>query len=236
MTRRVVHERCDRRTLFTDERHCASPIAVASRQLHRPPRLVDPPGVRVDSVCGCASSVAHPPSTWPADATISAHFPRTKVMNEPSPSKLAVLRPGLLPGVGITYSGSVAAQITARLEELGATSGADVLVHGAANGGREALDEAWDAIREHKAPLIVLLAPRPGDAHHEAARAGLENLARTLSIEWARHGIRAVTILQGADPHATAELVAFLASKAGAYYAGCAFTLRPPTAPRPSPP
>jgi hypothetical protein len=35
-----------------------------------------------------------------------------------------------------------------------------------------------------------------------------------------------VTIHQGADPHATAELIAFLASTAGAYYAGCAFTLR----------
>jgi NAD(P)-dependent dehydrogenase (short-subunit alcohol dehydrogenase family) len=105
-----------------------------------------------------------------------------------------------------------------------------VLVHEATEGGQAALDEAWDAIRAHMLPpatgLIVLLAPPPGDAHAEAARAGLENLARTLSIEWARHGIRPVTILQGSDPHATAELVAFLASKAGAYYAGCAFTLR----------
>ena len=42
--------------------------------------------------------------------------------------------------------------------------------------------------------LILLLAPPPGDAHAEAARAGLENLARTLSIEWARLGIRPVAI------------------------------------------
>ena len=74
--------------------------------------------------------------------------------------------------------------------------------------------------------LIVLLSPQPKDAHHAAARAGLENLARTLSVEWARHAIRPVTIHQGSDPRATAELVAFLASRAGAYYAGCAFTLR----------
>jgi NAD(P)-dependent dehydrogenase (short-subunit alcohol dehydrogenase family) len=73
--------------------------------------------------------------------------------------------------------------------------------------------------------LIVLIAPARGDVHHAAARAGLENLARTLSIEWARHGIRPVAILPGA-PGAVAELVAFLASPAGAYYAGCAFTLR----------
>jgi hypothetical protein len=139
---------------------------------------------------------------------------------------LAVLRRRLLEGVGITVSGSVATRITERLSELGATTGSDVLIHGAASGGQEALDQAWDAIREHRAPLIVLLAPPPGGADHEAARAGLENLARTLSIEWARRNIRTVTILQGADPHATAELVAFLASKAGAYFDGCAFTLR----------
>ena len=108
-----------------------------------------------------------------------------------------------------------------------------MLVHEASRSGRDALDEAWDAIRAHMLPprdkgLIVLIAPPPGDAHAEAARAGLENLARTLSIEWARHDVRPVAILPGedTDPETTAELVAFLASKAGAYYAGCAFTLR----------
>ena len=143
----------------------------------------------------------------------------------------AVLKPQLLQGVGITVTGG-ATPVEARLTQLGATDGHDVLVHQATQGGRQALDEAWDAIRAHMLPpkkgLIVLIAPPPGDAHAEAARAGLENLARTLSIEWARHGIRPVTILPGSgtDPHATAELVAFLASRAGAYYAGCAFTLR----------
>jgi hypothetical protein len=134
----------------------------------------------------------------------------------------------LLEGVGITVTGGVPREVMARLSQLGATEGKDVLVHGAAAGGHAALDEAWDAIREHRPEpgLIVLLAPPRGDAHHEAARAGLENLARTLSIEWARYRIRPVAISQGTDPHATAELVAFLASTAGAYYAGCAFTLR----------
>ena len=101
-----------------------------------------------------------------------------------------------------------------------------------ADGVRAALDGAWDAIRAHALPpdarrSIVLIAPPPGDPHHEAARAGLENLARTLSIEWARHGDPARR-----DPprrahrraSEVAELVAFLASRAGAYYAGCAFT------------
>jgi NAD(P)-dependent dehydrogenase (short-subunit alcohol dehydrogenase family) len=142
----------------------------------------------------------------------------------------AVLKPMLLQGVGITVTGSGATGVEQRLRDLGAHSGNDVLVHAATKVGHEALDEAWDAIRAHMLPpatgLIVLLAPPPGDAHAEAGRAGLENLARTLSIEWARHDIRPVTVLQGSDPAATAELVAFLASKAGAYYAGCAFTLR----------
>jgi hypothetical protein len=155
----------------------------------------------------------------------------------------AVLKPMLLAGVGITVTGSAKPEIAARLKQLGATTGADVLVHAAdeprdADGVRGALDGAWDAIRAHMLPpgrtggLIVLLSPPRDGAHAEAARAGLENLARTLSIEWARYAIRPVTIHQGSDPRATAELVAFLASRAGAYYAGCAFTLRRPTAPR----
>ena len=195
--------------------------------------------------------------TWPdsrsadpagaRNVTNSAHFRAITEAIEPTPSKLAVLKPTLLRGVGITTTGSVAPQITERLEQLGASPGTDVLVHGAtpptnADGVRAALDDASDAIRasmlpqEHKPGLIVLLSPPRDGAHAEAARAGLENLARTLSIEWARYAVRPVTIHQGADPHVTAELVAFLASGAGAYYAGCAFTLRQPRAPRRSPP
>ena len=178
------------------------------------------------SPCGAAGSPR---------ATKSAHFRRTTVANEPSPSMQAVLRPQLLHGVGITLSGSSAPEIQQRLNQLGAAKGDDVLIHAAtppedADGVRAALDDAWDAIRTHKLPpspgLIVLLSPPPTDPHAQAARAGLENLARTLSIEWARHETRVVTIHQAGDPYATAELVAFLASAAGAYYAGCAFTLR----------
>jgi citronellol/citronellal dehydrogenase len=75
--------------------------------------------------------------------------------------------------------------------------------------------------------LVVLLAPPPGGAEASAARAGLENLARTLSIEWARFGVRPVAVLPGpaTTPGEVAELVAYLASPAGAYYSGCAFTL-----------
>jgi len=118
---------------------------------------------------------------------------------------------------------------------------ADVLVWDAsgppdgADGIRAALDGAWLAIRpvataamiEQGGGAILLLAPRPGDAAAEGVRAGLENLARTLSVEWARHGIRPVAILPGpaTGPAEVAELAAFLSSPAGAYYSGCAFTL-----------
>jgi NAD(P)-dependent dehydrogenase (short-subunit alcohol dehydrogenase family) len=138
-----------------------------------------------------------------------------------------------LQGVGITFVGGAEA-VRARAQRLGAADGRDVLVFAAAHDGppEHVLDAAWDAIRAHMLPpertdgLILLIAPPPGGARREAARAGLENLARTLSIEWSRHRIRPVAILPGGAPEATAELVAFLASKAGAYYSGCAFTLR----------
>jgi NAD(P)-dependent dehydrogenase (short-subunit alcohol dehydrogenase family) len=152
-----------------------------------------------------------------------------------------VLRPGVLEGVRAhIHSGGEA--VAARFEALGATLSADepdvLVVDGAAlyasasgvDAVRAALDGAWDAIQPAatRPMLILLLAPPPGDAHAEAARAGLENLARTLSIEWARMGIRPVAIHPGAATAAgeVAELAAFLASPAGAYYSGCRFDLR----------
>jgi hypothetical protein len=155
-----------------------------------------------------------------------------------------VLRPGVLAGLRIDVAapGPLGEAVLRRAQALGATTGEselDVLVVDAAArfaataGGdavRAALDGAWEAIHPHAAgaKLILLLAPPPGDAHAEAARAGLENLARTLSIEWARHGIRPVAIHPGTATAAeeVAELAAFLASAAGAYYSGCRFDLR----------
>jgi len=97
---------------------------------------------------------------------------------------------------------------------------------------RAALDAAWSAVRAHFAPeragKVVLVAPRPGAGDHAPAlRAGLENLARTLSIEWSRYGTRTVALLPGPETAdgELGELVAFLASPAGEYYSGCAFTL-----------
>ena len=142
-----------------------------------------------------------------------------------------ILRAGLLDGVGVRVDG--APEVAERLRALGAADGDDVLVYAGAAAPLEALDGAWEAIGaagetlRERSGRIVLLAPAPGDAHAEAARGGLENLARTLSIEWSRFGVRVTAILPGAatPPEHVAELVAFLASPAGEYYSGCAFSL-----------
>jgi|GEM_PF-553563 NAD(P)-dependent dehydrogenase (short-subunit alcohol dehydrogenase family) len=104
------------------------------------------------------------------------------------------------------------------------------------------LDASWNVTRavanraflqESRGGRIVYLAPPAGAGEHaDAARAGLENLARTLSIEWARHAITTVAIAPGAAS-ATGEvaaLTAYLASPAGAYFSGCQLDLRGPAA------
>jgi NAD(P)-dependent dehydrogenase (short-subunit alcohol dehydrogenase family) len=99
-----------------------------------------------------------------------------------------------------------------------------------------ALDETWNVVRATaNAALIpggggkiVLIGPRADQAPHtEALRHGLENMARTLSIEWARHQVRPTMIAPGAatGDAEVATLVAFLASPAGDYYSGCRFEL-----------
>ena len=103
-------------------------------------------------------------------------------------------------------------------------------------GGEEALnttlDRAWAAVREvavgalieaEHPGKVVLIAPGAGDGPlAEAAAAGLENLARTLSVEWARYQVTAVMVAPGATPEAQlATLVAFLVSEAGEYLSGC---------------
>jgi D-arabinose 1-dehydrogenase-like Zn-dependent alcohol dehydrogenase len=101
---------------------------------------------------------------------------------------------------------------------------------------RAAVDGAWAAARAAGSAMIaapeggkiVLLAPPPGAGPHAgAARAALENLARTLSIEWARHQVRITTIHPGSTttPAEVAALVAYLASPAGDYFSGCLFSL-----------
>ncbi|HEY1457349.1 MAG TPA: hypothetical protein VGF15_02420, partial [Solirubrobacteraceae bacterium] len=75
---------------------------------------------------------------------------------------------------------------------------------------------------------IVYLSPSAGHGEHaQGVRAGLENLARTLSIEWARHAITIAVIAAGPGSSASevAALVAYLASPAGAYFSGCVLDL-----------
>jgi NAD(P)-dependent dehydrogenase (short-subunit alcohol dehydrogenase family) len=108
---------------------------------------------------------------------------------------------------------------------------------GGEDGLRAAADGAWIAARAAATSALiaaedggklVFVAPAPGAGEHaEAARAALENLARTLSIEWARYQIRATTIAPGDATGAdeVAGLVAYLASPAGDYYSGCLFSL-----------
>jgi NAD(P)-dependent dehydrogenase (short-subunit alcohol dehydrogenase family) len=75
---------------------------------------------------------------------------------------------------------------------------------------------------------LMFVTPRAGAGPHgEAVRAGLENLARTLSVEWARFAVTAVTIAPGADTREEelGALAAFLLSAAGGYFSGCRFSL-----------
>ncbi|MBA3329246.1 MAG: hypothetical protein H0T43_13190 [Solirubrobacterales bacterium] len=75
---------------------------------------------------------------------------------------------------------------------------------------------------------VVIVAPRPDSGEHAGASvAALENLARTLSIEWARHDVRATVLAPG--PAVAQDVldafVAYLASPAGDYFSGCRFDL-----------
>lgn len=163
---------------------------------------------------------------------------------------MTVLRPDLLAGRVIALPG-VAQPVKDALTGLGARvegapgSPVDAIVYDAretfGDGGAEGLAsasaQAWTTIRELAAETmipaqqpgkVVLIAPRPdAGAFAQASRAALENLARTLSVEWARYGITATAITPGATTtdEQLAELVCFLVSPAGDYFSGCRFSL-----------
>lgn len=123
-----------------------------------------------------------------------------------------------------------------------AEAGTDGGAEGARVALRACLDASWNVTRtvagaaflpdDRGGRVVYLAPPASGGEHADAARAGLENLARTLSIEWARHGITTVAIAPGASTAASevAALVAYLASPAGAYFSGCLLDLRGPAA------
>jgi NAD(P)-dependent dehydrogenase (short-subunit alcohol dehydrogenase family) len=132
--------------------------------------------------------------------------------------------------------------VATALREIGRI---DVLVIDAASSFEpgvlgERLQSAWALTRAvfnlallpaREGGRLIYLAPRDGAGERSrAASAGLENLSRTLSIEWARHGVTAVTIAPGrlTEPGEVAALAAYLASPAGAYFSGCLLDLRGP--------
>ncbi len=155
-------------------------------------------------------------------------------------------------GAGVHRCAPVAADETVvdrRVAEILSESGSlDLLIVDSAGlfaqgGLRDCLDATWNVTRavvnhaflsgeaSSSTGRIVYLAPAPNAGEHSgAARAGLENLARTLSTEWARHGITVVTIAPGeaTDAGEVAALCAYLASPAGTYFSGCLLDLRGP--------
>jgi NAD(P)-dependent dehydrogenase (short-subunit alcohol dehydrogenase family) len=144
----------------------------------------------------------------------------------------------------VTVDGDLADEDALALA-VGALGTIDVLVVDAASafvaagggvtGLRVAIDDAWNVVRAvanaswiapERPGKVVLVAPdATAGEHADAVGAALENTARTLSIEWARFGIRTTAIRPraGGDEAQRAELVAFLASRAGDYFSGCAF-------------
>ncbi len=108
---------------------------------------------------------------------------------------------------------------------------------GGADALRTALEQAWTSTRalangsfipSGRGAKIVLLAPPLGAGDHAgAARSALENLARTLSVEWARYGVTVTAVMpgDGTSDRQLAELVGFLASPAGSYFSGCRLDL-----------
>jgi hypothetical protein len=168
---------------------------------------------------------------------------------------MPLLRPGLLEGRAVALAGEVPELAVALLTDLGgrvmtlpvldeeralewAKEAMPIDVAVCAAETLADIDTLWVAVRAVAngalipagAGAVVMLGPRPDEtAHARAVRAALENLARTLSVEWARYGLTATAITPGSETSGddVATLLAFLCSGAGAYYSGCRFELDP---------
>jgi len=165
-----------------------------------------------------------------------------------------MLHPGILDGQAALVTGGGDA-IAERLRSLGAVLAeesaerVDTLVYeggavfravGAVGGPlapfRSCVDGAWETVRDvalrawipADGGKAVFVSPRPSDgAHARPARAALENAARTLSIEWARYGIRLTALTPGdtTTDEEIADLIAYLASPGGDYFSGARLDL-----------
>jgi NAD(P)-dependent dehydrogenase (short-subunit alcohol dehydrogenase family) len=148
-----------------------------------------------------------------------------------------------LEGEGLEGVASLLGRLGARVEHVGASpldalvvSGAAAFGDGGSEGLQAALERTWTVVQAvaNGAMIegggggkIVLIAPPAGAGELAvAAGAALENLARTLSVEWARHRITTCAIVPGSSDEELDELVAFLVSPAGDYFSGCRFDLR----------
>lgn len=170
---------------------------------------------------------------------------RSGVLN----GRTVVLAPGDSAGLGRSLAGlgaSVEALAVARgfgedEERVGewarSRSPVDALVYDARDPDSDS-ERAWAAVREVAVGAlipaegpgkVVLVGPRP-DAGPDAEplRAALENLARTLSVEWARYGVTVVMVAPGtrSSDEEMADLVCFLCSPAGEYLSGCRLEMR----------
>jgi hypothetical protein len=162
---------------------------------------------------------------------------------------MALLRAGLLDGRSIAVVPDGEPALVEALSALGAAvtsepgSGQSLLYDarrrfgaGGSDRLREAIDRGWETIHNFAAQAltspgsgkIVLIGPGSGSGPFaDAACAGLENLARTLSVEWARYGITTAMLAPGrsTSDRGLAEVVAFLLSEAGDYFSGCRLDL-----------
>jgi citronellol/citronellal dehydrogenase len=131
----------------------------------------------------------------------------------------------------------------------------DLNVQGTWNMTHAAATKAFIPARRGKV-VSVTLSPHggmPGIVHSSAARAAVENMTRTLSIEWSRYGIRLCAVAPGqidtevfrtkypeivvegveatiplgrmGRPEEVAWLIAYLASPAGDFFSGAVLTI-----------
>jgi NAD(P)-dependent dehydrogenase (short-subunit alcohol dehydrogenase family) len=133
-----------------------------------------------------------------------------------------------------------AADESAATAWVSARTGLTALVHDArrdfeALGLAPTLERAWICARAvatggliaGSGGRLVFIAPPVAEPLATAAQAGLENLARTLSTEWARHRVTATAICPTSTGYESelAAITGFLLSRAGGYFTGCRFDL-----------